>query len=161
MKGRSVRKLLMRSLIAAVLVLLACGGRPTQAAVTNGGTPSTSMMPPTDRWSRRAPDIARFMIAQLHGGQINGTSILSADSVRSMQTLHFDAHDVDGDRLRWAFFLDTYNGYDIVEHSGKVEGFQSWLVLVPSADFGVTVSWSNGDEDLWPIVKAILEQFLP
>jgi hypothetical protein len=63
--------------------------------------------------------------------------------------------------LGWAFFLDTYNGYDIVDHSGKVEWFQSWLVLVPSADFGVTVSWSNGDKDPWPIVQAILDQFLP
>ncbi|HEX8396757.1 MAG TPA: serine hydrolase [Pyrinomonadaceae bacterium] len=78
-----------------------------------------------------ATDMARFMIANLQYGTIDGKRILSEKAAREMQATHFRNHPrIPG----WAYgFYETeQNNLRFVEHGGSMDdGYSALLSLIP------------------------------
>jgi CubicO group peptidase (beta-lactamase class C family) len=111
-----------------------------------------------------ATDMARFMIAQLQGGAIEGRRILSARATREMQSTHFRNHPrVPG----WAygFYEGEQNGLRFVEHGGSMDdGYSALLTLFPSRGVGLFVACNTeqGGFALGEAVKkAVLDRYFP
>ena len=111
-----------------------------------------------------ATDMARFMIAQLQGGAIEGGRVLSSRATQEMQSTHFRNHP----RLPgWAygFYEGEQNGLRFVEHGGSMDdGYSALLTLFPSRGVGLFVACNTeqGGFGLGEAVKkAILDRYFP
>jgi len=82
----------------------------------------------------RAEDMARFLAAQLNGGEFRGRRILSEASSREMQRQQFDAR---------SYALGTgvgeVDGRVVLQHSGAIPGFNSLSLGEPASGMGVYV----------------------
>lgn len=111
-----------------------------------------------------ATDMARFMIANLQYGSLDGKRILSERTAREMQATHFRNHPkISG----WAygFYEGTLNGLRFVEHGGTMDdGYSALVTLVPEKKLGIFVACNNesGGIDLAEAVKkAYFDHYFP
>lgn len=120
------------------------------------------VLAPDGSMSATAADLARFMLAHLQGGSLDGGRILDGPTTALMHTRSFTAASgIDG--YAHGFKERTFAGHHVIMHDGGWEGFQSALVLVPDAGFGLFVGTNSvtGGEALGGLVPAVLQRFLP
>jgi CubicO group peptidase (beta-lactamase class C family) len=111
-----------------------------------------------------AIDMARFMMAHLAGGALDGKRILSERMTREMHRTHFRNHPrIAG----WAygFYEGEFNGARIVEHGGSMDdGYSALMTLAPEKNLGIFVACNteSGAFGLAGAVKnAFLNRYLP
>jgi hypothetical protein len=102
--------------------------------------------------------MARFMIANLQYGAIDGKRILSEKAAREMQQTHFRNHPkIPG----WAYGFQegTQNNLRFIEHGGSMDdGYSAMMTLVPEKGFGIFVAANteNGGFVIAEMVKRTL-----
>jgi CubicO group peptidase (beta-lactamase class C family) len=89
-----------------------------------------------------ATDMARFMIAHLNLGQYGDGRILSEETARFMQTVHFRAEpEVNG--FAHGFADMSQQGEHIIGHGGDTQFFHTGLWLFPERDLGIFMSFNT------------------
>jgi len=111
-----------------------------------------------------ASDMARFMIANLAGGGLDGKRILSKRAMADMHATHFRDHPrVPG----WAYgYYEGYqNGRRFIEHGGSMDdGYSALLTMLPKENFGLFVACNTetGGFGLGEALKEVLiNQYFP
>jgi CubicO group peptidase (beta-lactamase class C family) len=93
-------------------------------------------------------DMARWMRANLNGGELEGTRILPERAVREMHSVHYPlgvspwAEANLGQRFNgygYGWFISEYKGRKVVTHSGGLTGMISLQTLLPEEGIGVVV----------------------
>ncbi|NKB69326.1 MAG: serine hydrolase [Candidatus Latescibacteria bacterium] len=111
-----------------------------------------------------ADDMARFMNAHLQRGRYGGATILTEATALSMQRRQF-AHDQRLPGIGYAFVEYFANGHRILLHGGALQGYGSFLVLLPDQELGIFFScntFSPGVGDLfWQILDRFLDRYYP
>jgi CubicO group peptidase (beta-lactamase class C family) len=106
-----------------------------------------------------ATDMARFMIANLQGGVIDGKRILSTRAAREMQATQFRNHPrVPG----WAygFYEWRQNNLRLVGHGGSMDdGYSALMTLVPEKNFGIFVA-CNTESGAFGLAEEVKDAFL-
>jgi CubicO group peptidase (beta-lactamase class C family) len=97
-------------------------------------TPSTGLIGPST-------DVARFMLAYLNRGSLDGNLLLDHESV-SMLT---ETPPVDGHGLGW--FVDETDNMRYLEHAGGGPGFATIMRLYPEKNIGFAVLTNGTDLD--------------
>lgn len=98
---------------------------------------------PAGSGSASAPDMARFMLAMLGKGSLDGARILSPQSVAVLESNSFaNAPRLPG--MAHGFMVARESGPRMVGHGGNTRDFHSYLVLAPDANFGFFVSTTGG-----------------
>ena len=100
-----------------------------------------------------AQDLARWLIALFTLHVVNAT-----DFARMTRP----AHLADGTSVQYGmgFYAGTIDGNEGAWHSGYIEGYSSFIALVPSRQLGV-VLLSNADRvDLGPLAESVLDDSL-
>lgn len=97
-------------------------------------TPSTGLVGP-------APDVARLMSAYLNHGVIDGTTILSPQSVSELTA----TAALDGRGLGWS--VGEWNGKGYLEHAGGGPGFATEMMLFPESNLGIAILANGTDLD--------------
>lgn len=119
---------------------------------------------PAGSQSSTATDMARFMLAFLQEGQVDGARILRPETVRLMHSRLF-ALDDGANAMLHGFYEASRNGHRIIEHAGDTTQFHSELHLVPDASLGFFVSYnSTGKGEISPrtvLWEAFLNRYLP
>ena len=95
-------------------------------------TPSTGLIGPST-------DVARFMIAYLNQGNLDGNKILRPESVSTLN----ETAPVDGHGLGW--LIDDSQGPRLIEHAGGGPGFATIMRLYPESNLGIAIL-SNGTD---------------
>ena len=90
-----------------------------------------------------ASDLARFLIAQLNGGRLDGRTVLPPAALAETRRPHV-AQDRDAGfvhRIGWGLGWDiaTYEGDTIYERGGGFEGYSSRVSQIPARRQGVVV----------------------
>jgi len=105
-----------------------------------------------------ATDMARFMIANLQYGAIDGKRILSEKAAREMQKTQFRNHPkIPG----WAYGFQegTQNNLRFIEHGGSMDdGYSAMMMLVPEKNFGIFVA-ANTESGGFIIAEAVKKAF--
>jgi CubicO group peptidase (beta-lactamase class C family) len=83
-----------------------------------------------------APDMARFMLAYLQGGELDGARILDEATVTRMFSGMF-RHDDRLPGVSYGWFETTINGRDIFFHLGDTLTFSSMMALIPEEQVGL------------------------
>jgi len=111
-----------------------------------------------------ATDMARFMIANLQYGTLDGKRILGEKTAREMQRTHFRNHpQISG--WTYGFQEGTQNNLRFIEHGGSMDdGYSALMTLVPEQNLGIFVACNTetGAAGLAGAVKkAFLNHYFP
>ncbi|WP_182911856.1 serine hydrolase domain-containing protein [Sphingomonas cavernae] len=98
---------------------------------------------PAGSVSATAPDMAKFMIAQLHDGRLGKAQILKPETARLMRgDLMRNAPALPG--MGYGYMVVREQGPRLIGHGGNTADFHSFMLLAPEADFGFFVSTTGG-----------------
>jgi Beta-lactamase/Domain of unknown function (DUF3471) len=124
-------------------------------------------MAPAGAINSSAADMARWLLAQLGGGQLDGTAVMSSATAKRQLTPHMVmpasvrmpglAEYAYG--LGWA--IGRYRDHEIAMHAGGIDGFQTYCMLLPDDGIGVAVL-TNTSASLMHLVVAfrVLDELL-
>lgn len=115
---------------------------------------------PAGAMSSTGADMARFMLAHLQGGELDGNRILEADTANEMHRTALTI--IPGlNRMLLGFFETNINGREVIAHLGDTDAFHTSLHLWIDDNTGIYISVnSNGDQGAAGHVRtALFEQF--
>ena len=122
--------------------------------------PEYSNMVPADGLKTSGADMARFMIAHLHGGRHRQTRILSEASIREMHRQQF-AHHARLPGTAYGFAEDFVGSQRLLRKTGGTAGFSSEVILVPDRRLGLFISSNTRSSRLFrEVVARFLERFV-
>lgn len=117
---------------------------------------------PAGSTSASAGDMARFMLAHLQLGELDGQRILREETAKRMQSVLFrHADGLSG--TAHGFYEMSRNGQRIIGHGGNTRLFHSQLALFPEIGLGLFVSTNGpGGAALTDrLLTAFCERFFP
>ena len=117
---------------------------------------------PAGAASASAEAMARFMIALLQRGELDGARILQPETVEQMFTRRH-GHDDRVNGFGLGFYEKSAHGVRIVGHGGDTEWFHSDLFLMPEENVGVFVSYNtaSGGQLSGGFLYRFLEHYYP
>ena len=102
-------------------------------------------MAPAGAINSSAADMARWLLAQMADGQLDGAAVMSAATAKRQLVPHMlmpDPGDVPG-LTQYAYGLGwtigRYREHETAMHSGGIDGFQSHCMMLPDDGIGVVV----------------------
>lgn len=117
---------------------------------------------PAGGGSASAYDMARFMLAFLNGGELEGRRVLKPETATLMQQSLFKADPRLNSALH-GFYESNRHGQRIYGHGGDTMWFHSEFMLMPDSQLGVFISTNseNGPQVRKDYINAFLERFFP
>jgi CubicO group peptidase (beta-lactamase class C family) len=124
-------------------------------------------MAPAGAVNSCAADMARWLLAQLGGGQVDGQVVMSPDTVARQHAPHmvlpedrtFPASTRYAYGLGW--MIGQYRSHRLVEHGGGMDGFQTESMLLPDDGIGVAVMTNSSSSAMAPVVAyRVLDELL-
>jgi CubicO group peptidase (beta-lactamase class C family) len=106
------------------------------------------------------PDLARFAIAFMNGGKIDGQAALSAKVIERMSTPVAPVHSQYDGSYGYGLIIRDFRGVRLVEHGGTMGSFASDFVMAPAQHVAVIVL-ANRSNHLMKTVEKALEVMLP
>lgn len=97
---------------------------------------------PAGSMAASATDMAKFMIAHLNNGELNGQRILADSTAKRMHARAF-GHDPRIPGFALGFYEKTSHGLRIIGHGGDTQWFHTDLALIPEEKLGVFVSYNT------------------
>ena len=114
-----------------------------------------------------AADMARWLLAQLGGGRVDGRAVMSSDTVAHQ---HAPQIVLPEDRTfpastRYAYglgwLIGRYRDHRLLEHGGGIDGFQTECMLLPDEGIGVAVMTNTSSSVMAPVVAyRVLDELL-
>ena len=117
---------------------------------------------PAGSLAATADDMARFIMAHVNGGELDGKRILDPDTIELMHSRLFGRID-QIPAMAHGFYEVRHNGHRLVAHGGDTIAFHSNLVIDPTRGFGFFMSFNapEGDRARDQVSSAILDYFYP
>jgi hypothetical protein len=106
------------------------------------------------------PDLARFAIAFMNGGQLDGKPALSAKLIERLSTPNAPVHSQLDGSYGYGLIMRDYRGVRLVEHGGTTGSFASDFVMAPAQRTAVIVL-ANRNVHLMKTEEKALEIMLP
>ncbi|WP_017606457.1 serine hydrolase domain-containing protein [Nocardiopsis alkaliphila] len=91
-------------------------------------------------------DMGRFMLALLNGGEVEGTRVLSEESVELMLGRRFEHHP-DATAMGYGTYEWRTGPSRAVGHGGDLNGLHTGYLLLPEQDTGIFVAVNGDDTD--------------
>ncbi|RTL47068.1 MAG: class A beta-lactamase-related serine hydrolase [Burkholderiales bacterium] len=115
---------------------------------------------PASGASATAADMARLMLALLHGGELDGQRIYGPKTAQALRTPLLDGAQSN----RWAHGLMMYalpGGHTGYGHDGGITTAASTMVVVPDLDLGVfaAVNGREGGPLVWTLTTDLVREF--
>jgi CubicO group peptidase (beta-lactamase class C family) len=99
--------------------------------------PYNRMHSPSSNLHSNVEDMARWALANLNHGELDGTRILNEQTYDIMWKPAHKLSDSDGVGISW--FLGEYRGQATVSHGGGDPGYATFLVLLPEKKIAVVL----------------------
>lgn len=118
---------------------------------------------PAGSISASASDMARFMLAHLNGGELDGQRILGEETAALMHGRGFE-HDPRLPGWALGFYEKNSHGVRMIGHGGDTQWFHSDLTLIPEDDVGVFVSYNTdtgGEISFAAFLSTFLDHYYP
>ena len=111
--------------------------------------------------------MARWLLAQLGGGQPDGTAVIAPETLRRQHTPQmlipedrtFPASTRHGYGLGW--LIGRYREHRLAEHAGGIDGYITECMLLPDDGIGVTVLTNASSGAVAPVAAyRVLDELL-
>jgi CubicO group peptidase (beta-lactamase class C family) len=126
---------------------------------------------PSSNLESNVADMARWAMANLNRGELDGKRILKSSTYDMMWKPAIDEEFCRpngecrklGDQVGMSWFIETKKGHTIISHSGGDDGFVTLIVLVP--DLNMAFLWMQNSEHPGMTVgrsaeRAVMDYFL-
>ena len=120
-----------------------------------------AVMAPASAVTLTPIDMAAFMIAHLHDGEVRNVRILETTTAQEMHRQQFTHHpDMPG--MTYGFKERTINGLRVIGHGGDIHTFSSQMVLIPEEDLGFFVVYDRFDDPFREqLISAFFDHYYP
>lgn len=112
-----------------------------------------------------AAELARFAVAFMNDGRIDGKQVLAPAIIRAMSTPHAEMPVATKEREHWQYgygmVMRDHRGVRLFEHGGDMTGFSCLFQMVPAKRFAVVILTNKSDAQLNKTAEKALELFLP
>jgi CubicO group peptidase (beta-lactamase class C family) len=108
-----------------------------------------------------ANDLARWVIAFLNDGRVDGRQALPPALFSTLSTPRVDQPGVGRPRYGYGVTLATWRGVRLIQHGGSRAGYGSSVTLAPDQQVGIVVLANRTGADLPRTVAAAAERLLP
>ena len=124
-------------------------------------------MAPAGAVNSCAADMARWLLAQLGGGQVDGQAVMSPGTVARQHRPHmlmpedrtFPGSTRHAYGLGW--MIGRYRDHRLAEHGGGIDGFLTECMLLPDDGIGVAVMTNTSSSAMAPVVAyRVLDELL-
>ena len=141
-----------------------------QGHATDGKSPPTVVRPFADNagyWPAgfmfsNVADLARFTIAFMNGGAIDGRQVLTPTAITTLSTGYVDVpSSADGSRYCYGLTTSMHRGVRIVEHGGAIDGFGASIRMLPDRKAAVVILVNKGGGSLPKTSERALELLAP
>ena len=114
-------------------------------------------------------DLARFAIAFMNGGRIDGKQVLSPSAIATLSKPYVDVPSpwplsgglYLGEKYGYGLFIQEHRGVHVIQHGGIIPGFGALLVMVPEHRFAVVVLANKTASILGRTAERAMELMLP
>ena len=112
-------------------------------------------------------DLARFAIAFMNGGKIDGRQVLSPAVIAMMSTPHADilGENPSGwprnGKYGYGLIIQNYRGVRMVWHGGSIAGFGAMFVMAPQQRFAVIILCNKTARWMFQTAEKAMEIMLP
>jgi CubicO group peptidase (beta-lactamase class C family) len=109
-------------------------------------------------------DLARFAIAFLNGGKIDGKQILMPSVIKKLSTPYVELQSrfgFENGKYGYGLFIHDYRGVRVVWHAGLIAGFGALFQMVPEQRFAVIILANRSDALLNKTAEKAMELMLP
>jgi CubicO group peptidase (beta-lactamase class C family) len=109
-------------------------------------------------------DLARFAIAFMDGGKIDGKQVLTTSVITKLSTPYADIHSrfgFENGRYGYGLFVHDHRGVRVIWHAGLIPGFGALLQMVPTERFAVIVLANKSGSLLNRTAEKAMELMLP
>ncbi len=130
---------------------------------SQGAAPFEVVLAPAGGVSTSGPDMARFMLAFLQGGSLDGKSILKPETVALMHARQW-ALDPRENAMGLGWLGGSYNGHSLIGHGGDTLFFHTNMDLIPQAQTGLFVVYnSNGKNGRAGgfVLRSFMDRYFP
>jgi CubicO group peptidase (beta-lactamase class C family) len=139
----------------------------SQGHVGQPGNPGAIVRPFTEntaQWAAgflfaSAQDMARFAIAMMDNGMLDGSRVLSPESVKLMTTGNLL---IPGDTVtRYAYGLmvgTARNGETIWQHGGAINGFDAQVVMFPERKLSFVILDNRGGSPIGGLIELVAKE---
>jgi len=114
---------------------------------------------PSSTLNSSVSQMIRWMLANLHRGELDGRRILGAGSYELLWTPTTDT-STDGIQVGLSWFISEHAGHRIVFHGGGDTGFRSYVLLLPDNGIGIVLASNWQQTDTGALARGILELIL-
>lgn len=106
-------------------------------------------------------ELARFVIALMNGGRLEGQQILSSLVVEKLPARHMTLPGPEAAFYGYGLMNYEFRGAQVVTHGGASRGYGSTIEMVPAAKFAVIVLTNKSGETLAKSRRKAMELALP
>jgi hypothetical protein len=138
-----------------------------QGQVMSVPTRPIAALAPAGALDSCATDMARWLLAQLGGGQLDGQAVMSPGTVARQHLAHmvlpedrtFPAATRHAYGLGW--MIGHYRDHRMLDHGGAIDGFEAECLLLPDDGIGVAVMTNISANAMAPVVAyRVLDELL-
>lgn len=102
-----------------------------------------------------AAEMARFTIAMMDDGMLEGQRVLAADAVRRMTTGHMAIPGSATARYGYGLRVETRNGQRVWQHGGAINGFDAQVLMFPDKRVSVILLDNRAGEPFAGVLELV------
>lgn len=109
-------------------------------------------------------DLARFAVAFMDGGTIDGKHVLPSAAIIKLSTPYADIHSrfgFENGRYGYGLFVHDHRGVRVIWHAGLIPGYGALLQMLPARRFAVIVLANRSGSLLKKTAEKAMELMLP
>jgi CubicO group peptidase (beta-lactamase class C family) len=114
-----------------------------------------------------ASDLARFAVAFMNNGKVEGKQVLLPAMIAKLSTPYVamhsspDSYSIENGNYGYGAMIHDYCGAHIIEHGGVIPGYGCRLVMAPEQRFAVIALTNRTGAMLNKVIERAMELMLP
>jgi CubicO group peptidase (beta-lactamase class C family) len=132
---------------------------PTQRRPVNN-YPYNRRHAPSSTLNTNVEDMARFVLALLNEGELDGVRILKSSTLDDMWTPRWVMHETPLPAAAMGWVVEDFNGHRMVRHFGSDDGFKSALLIFPDDESGLFLVTNDETTPMPDVARAALGELL-
>jgi CubicO group peptidase (beta-lactamase class C family) len=115
---------------------------------------------PSSTLNTNVEDMARFVMAMLNDGELDGVRIINSNTLRDMWDPRWVISEDPPSAAAMGWVVEDFNGHRMVRHFGSDDGFRSALLIFPDDEAGLFLVTNDEATPMRDIARTALGELM-